>query len=62
MENAPWLDDQQLAAWVRVAALLDEQRASLERIEITLPSVGEPISVCRWDTTREPTSVHSDRR
>ena len=23
MENAPWLDDQQLAAWVRVAALLE---------------------------------------
>lgn len=46
----------------RVRAALDEEQASLEEIELTLPSVGEPILVCRWDTTSEPPATHSDRR
>lgn len=46
----------------RFEAALTQQRASLEEIELTLPSGGEPILVCRWDTTREPPSAQSDLR
>lgn len=46
----------------RVEALLAAEAAVVERIEVELPSVGEPIQVCRWDTNSEPASAHSDRR
>lgn len=38
----------------RIDAVLAEEHANLEEIELTLPSGGEPIRVCRWDTRKDP--------
>lgn len=46
----------------RFAAALDEQGASLEALDLTLPSGGDPVRVLRWDTTREAAVPQSDLR
>jgi hypothetical protein len=33
-----------------------EHQTNLEELPLTLPSGGEPVPVCRWDTIREPAS------
>ncbi|MEP7121317.1 MAG: DUF5939 domain-containing protein [Byssovorax sp.] len=46
----------------RVEAVLVEERANVEQLDLTLPSGGDPVRVCRWDTGRDAVSAQSERR